>query len=183
MNPKNPVLIPGAEAPPFDLPGVDGARYSLDSFAGAPVLVVIFSCNHCPYVKAYEERMVQIQADYQDKGVRLIAINANDDSRYPEDSFDNMKRRAKERGFNFPYVHDASQETAHAYGARFTPEVFVFDRKRKLVYHGRIDDSTYEPGSVKSPDLRNALDAVLAGHAPGVRQTTPVGCTIKWRQA
>src|SRR5512140_2068599 len=131
----------GSQCPDFDLPGTDGAKHSLASFAPAEILVVIVSCNHCPYVVAYEERIVALSRDYANKGVRLVAINANDVARYPEDGMPAMIARATERGFDFPYLRDDAQSVARALGARFTPEVFVFDRARKLRYHGRIDDN------------------------------------------
>jgi len=169
----------GAPAPDFDLPGVDGKNHSLGSFKDKPVLVVIFSCNHCPYVKAYEDRMVSIQGDYAAKGVQLVAINSNDDKAYPEDSFPEMVKRAKEKGFNFPYLRDAPQKVVEAYGGICTPHVFAFDRSRKLRYRGRIDDSK-EEGKVTTHDLRNALDDLVAGNPVRVADTRPFGCSIKW---
>ena len=118
----------GTVAPPFSLPGVDGETYSLDSFSDAELLVVVFTCNHCPYAIACEDRLVAIQSDYGDKGVRLVAINPNDAEKYPDDSFDKMKERAAAKDFNFPYLRDESQEVARAYDAACTPDVFVFDR-------------------------------------------------------
>lgn len=168
-------------APDFALPGVDGQTHALGDYADKDVLVVIFSCNHCPYVRAWEGRMVQIQTDYADQGVQFVAINANDPEKYPEDSFEKMVERARERGFNFPYLHDASQEVARAYGATRTPEVFVFDRQRRLRYHGAIDDNYEDPAAVRRPYLRQALDALLADQDPPVPETPPVGCTIKWK--
>ena len=174
-----PTLGLGAPAPDFDLPGVDNRRYSLSSFEGKQVLVVVFSCNHCPYVRDYETRMVSIQRDYAGKGVQFVAINSNDDKSYPEDGYPQMVKRAKEKGFNFPYVRDASQKAAEAYGAVCTPHVFAFDKDRRLRYRGRIDDSR-DPSAVKSPDLRNALDDMVAGRNPRVADTRPFGCSIKW---
>jgi len=174
-----PTLALGSPAPDFDLPGVDNRRYSLTSFAGKPVLVVIFSCNHCPYVKDYETRMVSIQRDYAAKGVQLVAINSNDDKAYPEDSFTEMVRRAKERGFNFPYLRDETQTVVEAYGGICTPHVFAFDNRRILHYRGRIDDSR-DKSKVTSHDLRNALDDMLAGREVSVPDTKPFGCSIKW---
>ncbi len=168
-------------APGFHLPGVDGKDYSLEDFKDKKVVVVMFSCNHCPTVKAYEDRFVEFQKDYKEKGVVLIAINANDDKKYPEDSFENMKIRAREKGFNFPYLRDESQRIARAYGAERTPEVYVFDEKRLLRYHGRIDDNVYEPDQVRQRYLRDAVDAVLEGRKVSVEETEPVGCTIKWK--
>jgi len=171
----------GDPAPSFRLPGVDGKSYGLEDFKGKKVVIVMFSCNHCPTVKAYEDRFVELQRDYKDKGVVLIAINPNDDKRYPEDSFGNMKIRAREKGFNFPYLRDESQEVARAYGAERTPEVFVFDEKRTLRYHGRIDDNVHEPNQVRQHYLRDALDAILGGREIPLKDTEPVGCTIKWK--
>jgi peroxiredoxin len=169
----------GSSAPDFDLLGVDGRRYSLESFKAKPVLVVIFSCNHCPYVKDYESRMVAIQRDYQGRGVQLIAINSNDDKAYPEDSFQEMVKRAKDKGFNFPYLRDDSQRVVEAYGGVCTPHVFAFDGNRKLRYRGRIDDSR-DPSKVASSDLRNAVDDLLKGADVRVPDTRPFGCSIKW---
>ena len=126
-------LKTGAKAPDFSLPGTDGKTYSLDSFSDRRALVVCFSCNHCPYVQAAEDRMIAFQKDYGPKGVQLVCINANDEHAYPEDSFDGMKQRAKARGFNFTYLRDESQAVARAYGAQCTPEFFVFDKDRKLM--------------------------------------------------
>ncbi len=172
----------GAAAPAFDLPGVDGKRHSLASFDSKPVLVVVFSCNHCPYVRAYEDRMVSIQRDYAPKGVQLVAINSNDEESYPEDDFTHMVQRAKEKGFNFPYLRDESQAAVEAYGAVCTPHVFAFNQKRILCYRGRIDDSK-DPKSVTSHDLRNALDDMVSGGEVKVSDTHPFGCSIKWFSA
>lgn len=174
MNIGDPII-------PFSLPGVDGNTYSPDDFSAKQVLVIIFSCNHCPYVRAWEDRMVQIQADTGNRGVQLIAINANDVSKYPADNFQNMQKRAQEKQFNFPYVFDENQETATVYAAQRTPEVFVFDAARRLQYHGAIDDSYEDPDAVQHPYLRQALDALLDGQTPDVATTPPVGCTIKWK--
>lgn len=171
----------GDKAIPFNLPGVDGKQHALADYADKQAVVVIFSCNHCPYVRAWEDRMIQIQADYADKGVQLVAINANDAVKYPSDSFEAMVERAREKGFNFPYLHDETQEIARAYGAQRTPEVFLFDQQRTLRYHGAIDDNYEDPGAVKHRYLAAALDAVLAGKAAPVAETPPVGCTIKWK--
>ena len=170
----------GSFAVDFQLKGVDGKTHSLNSFSDKKSLVVVFSCNHCPYVVAYEGRMVQVQKDYSPKGVTLVAINSNDDSGYPEDSYPNMIKRAREQGFNFPYLRDETQEIAKKYGAICTPHVFAFDQQRRLQYKGRIDDNR-NPESVKTKDLRNALDAILAGHKPSVQETRPFGCSVKWK--
>lgn len=170
----------GDQAPGFQLPGVDGRTYSLEEFADKPLLVVIFSCNHCPYVQAYEDRIIGMQRDYQDGGVQFVAINSNDDVNYPEDSFERMVERAKAKGYNFPYLRDATQEIAKAYAATHTPQLFVFDKDRRLRYTGKIDDNWQNPKAVKRQYLREALDALLAGNVPAEAQTHAIGCTIKW---
>ncbi len=170
----------GTDAPTFDLPGVDGANHRLDHYADAPVLVLIQSCNHCPYVQAWEGRMKQIQDDYRDKGVRIVAINSNDADSHPGDSFEEMQKRAEREGFNFDYLYDEDQSALRDLGSERTPEVFVFDRDRRLMYHGAIDDSRDET-AVRRHYLREALDAVLAGKEPPEAETPAVGCTVKWR--
>ena len=168
------------EAPPFDLPGVDGQRHSLDDYADVPALAVVWSCNHCPYVQAWEGRMIELQRDYGDRGFRLVAVNSNDADNYPEDSFEAMKTRAHQQGFNFDYLYDEDQSVVQAYGAERTPEVFLFDAGRRLVYHGAIDDSR-EESEVTERYLRDAIEAVLAGDEPPVSETAPVGCSVKRR--
>jgi peroxiredoxin len=167
-------------APSFTLPGVDGRDHSLDDYGDAESLVLVQSCNHCPYVQAWEGRLIAIQQEYGDRGVRIVAISSNDVSKHPEDSFDQMQLRAREQGFNFDYLYDESQEVARALGSERTPEVFVFDRERRLAYHGAIDDSRDE-SAVTIRYLRDALDAVLTREVPAVAETPPVGCTVKWR--
>ncbi len=171
----------GSPAVDFQLKAVDGKTYALKSFADKKALVVVFSCNHCPYVQAYETRMVQLQHDYLPKGVSLVAINSNDETGYPEDSFPNMVKRSRERNFNFPYLRDETQEIARKYGAICTPHTFAFDQKRVLQYKGRIDDNWRNPDDVKTRDLRNALDAIIDGKKPSVQETRPYGCSIKWK--
>ncbi len=170
-----------SKAPGFDLPGVDGNNHSLAGLADKEAVAVIFSCNHCPYVVMYEDRMIQIQSDYADRGVQFIAICSNDDVTYPADRFDAMKQRAADKGFSFPYVRDATQEVAKAYGASVTPEVFLVNDEGTIVYHGRIDDNAQDAAAVRSHDLRNALDQLLAGEEIVVKDTEPVGCTVKWK--
>jgi hypothetical protein len=142
--------------------------------------VVVFMCNHCPYVLAWLDRLMDIAKDYADQGVAFAGINANDPLKYPADSFEGMKELANERGLPFPYLHDESQEVAHAYGAERTPEVFCFDADLKLRYHGAPDDN-YDETLASVPYLRNALNAMLASQKPPVVETPPVGCTIKWK--
>ena len=151
-------------------------HYSIsDEFSG------MWRTSDDTFVRAWEDRMIKIQSDYAAKGVQFIAINANDAQKYPDDSFPKMKERASEKGFNFPYLYDETQEIARAYGAERTPEVFLFDKNGTLRYHGAIDDNYDDPSAVQSQYLREALDAVLADQAPPTAQTPPVGCTIKWK--
>lgn len=171
----------GTPAPSFSLPATDGKTYSLESFAEAKVLVVIFTCNHCPYAQACEERLVAVQKDYADKGVQLVAINPNNAVRYPDDSFENMKTRATEKHFNFPYLRDESQEVARAYDAVCTPDIFVFDADRKLRYNGRLDDNWQEPKLVRKRELRTAIDCVLGGRPLSFEPVPSMGCSIKWK--
>ena len=171
----------GTPAPGFSLPAVDGKTYSLDSFADAAALVIVFTCNHCPYAQAVEERLVQLQRDYAPRGVVVVAINPNDERAYPDDSFAAMVERARDRGFNFPYLRDEAQQVARAYDAACTPDIFVFDRQRKLVYNGRLDDNWQNPGAVKRQDLRAVLDATLAGRGIDFDPVPSMGCSIKWK--
>jgi len=171
----------GDKAPDFTLPGVDGQTHILHNYADKNTLVIIFSCNHCPYVQAWEDRIINIQSNYASHSVQLIAISANDTTEYPADSFSEMIKRSGEKGFNFPYLYDESQNVAKAYGAERTPEVFVFDNTRKLAYHGTIDDNYEDPASVKEQYLRDALDAMISNATPSVPETPPIGCTIKWK--
>ena len=169
------------QAPSFALPGIDGREHTLESYGDAAVLVLIQSCNHCPYVLAWEGRMKAIQSDYADRGVKVVAVNSNDAARYPADSFDEMVTHAAAGEFNFDYLHDADQSLASTLGSERTPEAFVFDGERRLVYHGAIDDNR-DDAEVGSHYLRDALDALLDGHEPAVAETPPVGCSVKWLQ-
>ena len=173
-------LTIGTTAPTFDLPGVDGSTHTLDEYADASALALVQSCNHCPYVQAWEGRMIELQRELGPRGFRLVAISSNDAGSHPEDSFEAMGARAREQGFNFDYLYDESQDAARALGSQRTPEVFLFDRDRRLVYHGAIDDSRDETG-VTQTYLRDAVEALLAGEQPAVTETPPVGCTVKWR--
>jgi peroxiredoxin len=176
-------MKPGASAPDFkDLPGVDGKRYGLKDLAAENALVIFFSCNHCPYVQAYEDRVMELQNEFRGKGVRFVAINANDATTHPDDSFDNMVARAKERKFNFLYLRDEGQDVARAFGATHTPHLFVFDKERRLRYTGRIDDNWQEPEKVTRRYLRDALNALTQGQAPAEAETFAIGCTIKWKR-
>lgn len=165
----------------FSLPATDGSDYNPSDFQDKKVLVVIFMCNHCPYVKAVIDRLIALQADYAGKGVQLIGINANDAEDYPEDSFEAMQEWVKEKGINFVYLRDEDQEVAKAYQAQCTPDLYVFDSSRQLVYHGRIDDNWQEPDQVTRKDLRDALDTILAGKPVPEAQNPSMGCSIKWK--
>lgn len=167
--------------PGFRLPGTDGRVYDSAEFKEKGILIIIFSCNHCPYVQAYEARIKEIQARYASRGVQIIAINSNDDEQYPEDSFDEMKKRAAEKRFNFLYLRDEQQEAAKAFGAAATPELFVFDEMRRLVYTGKIDDNWREPERVQTKYLEDALNELLDGKEVSVPETYAVGCSIKWK--
>lgn len=183
-------LAIGTHAPDFHLPGVDGKTYSLADFAKAKVLVVVFTCNHCPTAQAYEGRIARMHADYRDKGVAVVAISPNDPAalRLDElgytdlgDSFDDMKIRAKDHGYEYPYLYDGdTQSVAHAYGVLATPHVFIFDADRALRYAGRFDDA--EVKAVKSHDAKNAVEALLAGQPVPIAQTRVFGCSTKWAE-
>lgn len=170
----------GATAPDFSLPGVDGRTWTMGDFADRKLLVVAFWCNHCPYVQAWEGRMVELGRAYQPKGVGFALINSNDAAAYPDDGFESMVRRAREKAYPFPYLRDESQQVAHAYGALVTPHPMLFDRDRKLLFQGRIDDSHDHPERVREHYLQRAIDQALRG-APVTPAELPVaGCTVKW---
>jgi len=171
----------GDSAPSFKLPGVDGKEYSLADFRDAKLLVVVFSCNHCPYVVGSEDRMIDLANRYAPKDVAMVAINSNETENHPTDSMEHMIERAKEKGFPFPYLRDESQDVARAYGALRTPHYFVFDEERKLRYTGRMDDNPREADKAATHELADALDALLAGDAPPTPMTNPIGCNVKWK--
>ena len=167
---------------PFALPDTEGRLTRSEDFDAAPVLGVIFTCNHCPYAQAWEDRLIALQRAYAGRGVRFVLINANDPARVPDDSPERMRERARAKAYPFPYLFDATQEVARAYGATRTPEIFLFDAARVLRYHGAPDDNYEDPAAVRQPYLRDAVEALLRGAAPPVAETRPVGCTIKWKQ-
>jgi peroxiredoxin len=167
----------GTQAPEFELTDTEGRAHSPD---GAPATVVLFTCNHCPYALAWQDRLADAARDYADRGVVFLAVNSNDSERYPRDSFDAMRRRATEEQWPMPYLHDASQEVARSYGAKTTPDLFVLDDERRLRYRGAPDSDYNDPGQ-RAAWLREALDAVLAGSQPATAETEPVGCSIKWK--
>jgi peroxiredoxin len=181
----------GQPAPDFSLPGTDGRTYSLKDFADAKILAIVFTANHCPTAQAYEDRIIQLVKDYKDKGVTIVAISPNDPKAlrlnelgYTDlgDTLEEMKIRAKDKGFNFPYLYDGEeQKTAHAYGPVSTPHVFIFDNDRRLSYTGRIDNNE-RIGKATVHDTRNAIEALLAGKSVPVEKTKTFGCSIKWSE-
>ena len=174
-------MPPGTILPDFNLPGTDSRSYSPSSFADAQLLVVVFTCNHCPYAIASEDRLIALQHEFAPRRVSFVLVSSNDAVRYPEDSFENMAVRAKEKDFPFPYLHDESQQVARAFGAVCTPDIFVFDRARALRYNGRIDDNWQQPDLVTRHDLRTVLDDLLAGRAISIDPVPSMGCSIKWK--
>ncbi len=174
-------LRPGDPAPDFALPGADGATHRLQDFADRPLLLVVFWCNHCPYVQAWESRMIELGREYGPKGVATVLINANDADAYPDDSAEASARRAREKGYPFPYLRDETQEVAHAYGALVTPHPMLFGRDRRLLYQGRIDDDHQHPERVRHRYLATALDQALAGKPVQPAQLPVAGCTVKWK--
>ena len=173
--------VPGSTAPAFALKNVDGKTVSLSDFAGRKAVVVVITCNHCPYAQAYQGRLISLQNEYGPKGVQFVLINPNDAAKQPQDSYENMQARAREKNYPFPYLHDETQQIAKAYGATRTPEVYLVTGNR-VVYRGRIDDNS-EAAQVKQHDLKNALEMVLAGTPEKINPTLTkaFGCTIKWR--
>ncbi len=172
----------GSPAPPFALPDTDGKMVSIDDFKGARGLLVLFICNHCPYVKHIRDGLAQLGHDYHATAIAVVAINSNDVANYPDDSPEKMAEEARSAGYPFPYLFDESQEVAKAYRAACTPDIYLFDGDRRLVYRGQFDDS--RPGNdrpVTGKDLRAAMEAVLAGDPVAEEQTPSVGCNIKWK--
>ncbi len=172
----------GTPAPDFSLPSADGRPVKRDDFKDAHALVVMFVCNHCPFVVHVKDELRKIYENYKDQNVAIVAINSNDTDEYPEDSPENMRQRAEEWGWKFPYLYDETQEVAKAYHAACTPDIFVFDADRKLAYRGQLDSSRPNNGQpVTGADLRRALEAVLAGEMPTSEQIPSIGCNIKWK--
>ena len=177
---KHSTMVPiGTPAVGFNLPGVDGNTYSLDSFSEKKILVVIFMCNHCPYVKAVLQRLIDLQTETRELGVQLVGINSNDAEKYPDASFDSMTTLF--RSLNFPYLFDASQETAKAYDAVCTPDIYAYGPERKLLYRGRIDDNWEHEEKVTQRNLKEAIDFIIAGKELSSDQTPSMGCSIKWK--
>jgi len=179
----NSTMLPlGTKAPDFRLPGPSGKAVSLADLKDAPALVVIFMCNHCPYVKHVRDGLAKLARDYRPRSVAVVGINANDVANYPDDSPARMAEEAAAAGYIFPYLHDETQAVAKAYRAACTPDLYLFDKDQRLVYRGQLDDS--RPGKglpVTGKDMRAALDAVLAGNPVSPIQTPSIGCNIKWK--
>jgi peroxiredoxin len=172
----------GTKAPDFSLKNVDGKTVKLADFEKAPALLVIFMCNHCPYVKHVADALAKLASDYLAKGVAVVGINSNDVANYPADSPEQMAAEVKQRGYKFPYLFDETQDVAQAYRAACTPDFYVFDKEQRLVYRGQFDASRPDSGiPVTGADLRAALDAVLAGKKPVAEQRPSIGCNIKWK--
>lgn len=170
----------GSPCPDFSLPGTDGRTYTLADFT-EPALCIVVTCNHCPVAIAYQDRLMALAEEVAGRCV-IVAVNPNDATTHPGDSFDAMKVRAKEKGFSFPYLRDESQALARALGAQCTPDPFLFGRDRKLAYVGRIDDSHRDPGKVSRRDLLRAIEAVATGRPVDFDATPAVGCSIKWKK-
>jgi peroxiredoxin len=170
----------GLDCPDFTLPAVDGKKYSLKDFPKGHPLVVMFICNHCPYVKAIEDRLIQLGQDLKALKVTLLAICSNDEDSYPEDSFANLKKRWEEKSYPFPYLHDKTQEVAKHFGALCTPDFFVYDSAHKLAYRGRLDNSWQDASKVTQRELFEAVTLLASGKSAPQQQTPSMGCSIKW---
>jgi len=176
------MLALGTEAPPFSLPDTHGRVVSLDTLPETPGLLVMFICNHCPYVKHIRHELALFAREYQERGIQIVAISSNDVVAHPEDHPDRMRQEAREMGYTFPYLYDETQEVAKAYRAACTPDFFLFDARRHLVYRGQFDDSRPSNDKpVTGADLRAAADALLAGEPVPTQQTPSLGCNIKWK--
>ncbi len=176
------VLAIGAPMPAFSLPATDGMTVE-SSMIKDPVLAVVFTCNHCPYAQAYEQRLKDLMEHFDEEGVQFVLINSNDPTDYPEDSFERMKVKHDAVGWPSPYCFDESQEVAKAFGAVCTPHCFVFDRHRKLKYKGRIDDNWEFPDEVTEHNLRDAIAALVKDEEPPVHEMHAIGCSIKWKKS
>jgi len=173
----------GTPCPSFRLTSVDGREVSSEDFRDEPVLVVLFICNHCPYVQAVEDRIIALAREYGPKGVAFVGICSNDPTDYPDDKPERLLERWRRKGYGFPYLVDTTQDVARAFGAVCTPDIFVYDAERRLAYHGRIDDNWKDERAVTRRELAAALDALLAGQRPAAQQHPSMGCSIKWRRS
>ncbi|NUN05332.1 MAG: thioredoxin family protein [Bdellovibrio sp.] len=170
----------GNNCPDFNLPAVDGKTYGLKDFPQGSPLVVMFICNHCPYVQAIEDRLITLGHDLKKQNVPVIAICSNDEKSHPEDSFENLQKRAQEKNYPFVYLHDKSQQVAHLFGAVCTPDYFVYDKNHKLAYRGRLDDSWKDASKVTRRELFEAVQVLLKDSKVSEEQTASMGCSIKW---
>jgi len=183
MATQSPSVAAGTPAPEFNLPSTTGEMVSMADFAGRPALLVAFVCNHCPYVRHVESALARVAADYEGSGLATVAISANDVASYPDDDLDHLAEQARRAGFAFPYLYDASQEVAHAYGAVCTPDLFLFDADQRLAYRGEFDGSRPHQGiPATGASLRAAVDCVLAGEPVPEPHRPSIGCSIKWRE-
>lgn len=180
INDNSSVLHIGDPLPHFSLPATDGMTVD-STMIKDPVLAVIFTCNHCPYAQAYEDRFIDLAEHFDEEGVQFVLINSNDDENYPEDSFDAMKQKHDELGYPFPYCHDASQDVARSFGALCTPHCFIFDQERALKYKGRVDDNWEDASAVTEHNLRDAISALVNGEEPQNHEEHAIGCSIKWK--
>jgi peroxiredoxin len=178
---ENTDLALGTPCPDFRLSSVEGDIVGRDDFATAPVLVVMFLCNHCPYVQAIEDRLIALARTYEPKGIQFVGVCSNDPTHYPDDAPAKLRARAREKGYGFPYLVDETQQVARDFGAVCTPDLYVYDRERRLAYHGRLDDDWKNPDKVTRRELAAALDALLAGTARSQEQLHSIGCSIKWK--
>ena len=174
-------LKAGEKAIDFNLKGIDGKNYTLNDFKDAKALLIIFMCNHCPYVKAKQRMIVDLQSKYKDKGLVIVGINSNESENYPEDNFEGMVETAKEKGYNFAFLHDETQEVAKTYGASCTPDPFLFDAGQKLVFHGRLNNQMEPDQKPTEFDMDEAISAVLEGKKPKQEFLYSIGCSIKWK--
>lgn len=170
----------GADCPDFSLPATDGKTYKRADFINGKPLVIMFICNHCPYVKAIEDRLIKLATDLKIHGINVVGISSNDEINYPEDSFLNLKKRAEEKNYSFPYLHDKSQQAARDFGAVCTPDFFVYNNNGHLAYRGQLDDSWKEPSLVKNRELYDAVIELSQNKAVSRQQKPAMGCSIKW---
>ncbi len=172
----------GSLCPDFQLPGVDGHLHSLKDFKGSRALLIMFICNHCPYVQAVEDRLILLSKELQSLGAQIVAISSNDGVRYPADSYENMKKRSQEKKYTFPYIYDETQNVAKKFGAVCTPDFFVYDENLLLAYRGRLDDSWKDATQVSRHELRYAVIELLEGRTAPLTQYPSMGCSIKWKE-
>ena len=179
---ETPPASLGSPCPAFHLPGVDGQTHDLRDFDKSSVLVVMFICNHCPYVQAVEDRLIRLARALGPRGAAFVGVCSNDAATYPDDAFDKLAERWQRKAYGFPYLHDEDQEVARAFDAVCTPDIFVYDRERRLAYRGRIDDSWKDESKVTRRELADAIEALLGGGRPAAEQRPSMGCSIKWKK-